>query len=77
MTWRPGTETEHPSGRKRDAFEVVCDAPGCHRFEFVGRHGGDAEKIQKLLLRRGWGFTAVTGGAKDLCPIHAEAAVVA
>lgn len=75
--WRPGIEIDHSSGRKREAIEVVCDFPGCHAFEFVGRHGGDAEKIQRLLLRRGWGFTSVAEGAKDLCPTHANTVAVA
>lgn len=74
MSWRNGIETDHFSGRKRDVVEVTCDEPGCHAWEAVGLHGGNVEKIQKLLVRRGWAWTDIVDGAKDLCPKHAARA---
>lgn len=47
------------------------DAPGCDTFEILGWHGGSVEKIQRLLVARGWDWTDVVDGARDLCPKHA------
>lgn len=77
MSWTPGIETEHPGGRKREVFQVDCDAPDCWAWEVVGQHGGNAEKVQRLLVKRGWGFTSVVDGAKDLCPKHVDVTAVA
>lgn len=74
MTWAKGLETTHPSGRVREVAHVTCDEPGCHSWEAVGLHGGDVVKIQKLLLRRGWTWTDVVDGGRDLCPAHSERA---
>lgn len=71
MTWRRGAITDHPSGKTRDGVEVTCDAPGCHRTEILGYHGGSVEKVQRLLVTRGWDWTNVVDGARDLCPEHA------
>lgn len=73
MSWRNGIETDLSTGRKRDVVEVTCDAPDCHAWEAVGLHGGNVEKIQRLLVRRGWDWTQVVDGAKDLCPKHTRA----
>lgn len=64
-------ETAHPGGHKRDVIEVWCDhgPETCFRTEVVGRHGGNAEKVQQLLCRRGWSFT--TDG-HDFCPAHPQ-----
>lgn len=75
MTWRPAVETDLANGRKRDVFEVHCDAPGCLATEVVGQHGGNNLTVQKLLLKRRWTYTSVVDGAKDLCPAHADKAV--
>lgn len=77
MSWRNGLETEHPGSRKREVVEVTCDELGCHAWEAVGIHGGNIEKIQRLLVRRGWSWTNVVDGAKDFCPKHAPAAAIA
>jgi hypothetical protein len=77
MSWRHAQETDLSTGRKREVVEVTCDEPDCHRWEVVGLHGGSVEKIQRLLLRRGWAWTDVVDGAKDFCPKHVPAAVPA
>ena len=75
MTWHgPGALVEHPGGKKRDGVEVTCDAPQCDGFEILGWHGGSVEKIQRLLVARGWDWTDVVDGARDLCPKHASPA---
>jgi hypothetical protein len=40
----------------------------------LGWHGGSVEKIQRLLVARGWDWTDVVDGARDLCPKHASPA---
>lgn len=71
MTWRRGTITDHPGGKARDGVEITCDATGCHRSEVLGAHGGSVEKIQRLLMKRGWVWTQVVDGGRDFCPDHA------
>lgn len=75
MTWQKGTITDYPGGKTRDGVQVTCDATGCHAFELLGAHGGSIEKVQRLLVARGWEWTQVVDGAKDLCPKHAGSAV--
>lgn len=72
MTWRRGTITEPAGSKPRDGVEIMCDQPGCHRFEILRAHGGNVEKLQRLLVARGWDWTDVVDGARDLCPEHAE-----
>ena len=68
MTWSPALETEHPSGRKRDVVLATCDVLDCGSWDAVGQHGGDTDKVQKLLHRRGW----VATDERDLCPKHRD-----
>lgn len=66
MTWARGTITDHPGGKSREGVEVTCDATGCTEFELLGAHGGVAEKVQRLLIARGW-----ESSDADYCPTHA------
>lgn len=71
MTWSRAVETTHPGGRTREVAYIRCDGDrDCPSWEAVGLHGGDVLKIQRLLVRRGWTWTDVADGARDLCPQH-------
>lgn len=75
MSWFHALETHLGTGKKREVFEVRCDAPGCYRTTVVGRHGGNPAKVQALLFKRQWTNSSVVDGAKDFCPDHPAKAV--
>lgn len=74
MSWQPGAvETDLSTGKKRLVVYITCD--DCPAWETVGLVAVSdpagqitAEKVQKLLVRRGWSWTQVVDGAKDFCP---------
>lgn len=79
MTWHP-TEVKE-NGRTRRFVVIVCDnriaatSPAgvtvtCHTSaEIPARERDNAERIQRILVARGWSWSDVCDGAKDYCPL--------
>lgn len=82
MSWHPIDHREN--GRERRLVVVLCDnripadSPSgatvvCHtQTEVPARERDNAERIQRILVARGWTWTNVDDGAKDLCPLCSQ-----
>lgn len=77
MSWTAGAlETDLSTGRKRLVVYVTCDSTDdCWSWDAVGLTAVsevdgqiNPEKVQKVLVNRGWSWTQVVEGAKDFCP---------